>query len=168
MYPSFLRKLSVALTTTQGFSQGSAVLISVLMEHELKNPVANPPFNFAIFFSPTISISPDQTFGQDYIERYEKYYDVERDMTKEAKQKIKAPSSRTALLLPGQKAQLVAEYQELIAQGVKSAVENGDLELEETGTNDIKDINSFPRIFHPFMCEERIRYGCRKMAVRYY
>lgn len=124
------------------------------MEHELKNPTKKPPFNFAIFFSPTISLSPDQTFGQDYIERYQKYYDMDRDMTKEARNKNKAPSSRTALLLPGQKAQLVAEYQELIAQGIKSAVENGDMTQEDAGSSEIKDANSFPRIFHPFMCEE--------------
>lgn len=73
--------------------------------------------------------------------------------TKEAKNKIKAPSSRT-LLLSGEKAQLIAEYQELIAQGIKSAVEDGDMAEEDVGRSEIKDVNSFPWIFHPFICEE--------------
>ncbi|KAH8588578.1 serine hydrolase FSH [Bisporella sp. PMI_857] len=138
-----------------GFSQGSALLLSILMHHEITNALKTPPFKFVVLFSATISISPDQKFGQEYIEKYEKYYDYDRDMTKNSKESVLAPKSRLALKVPGQKSQLVAEYQDLIAQGIRAAVENG--ESEEEAISGIKDINSFPRIFHPFMCEERIR-----------
>ncbi|KAH7417570.1 serine hydrolase FSH [Cadophora sp. MPI-SDFR-AT-0126] len=136
-----------------GFSQGAAVLTSYLMEHEIKRSTEKPPFAFAVMFSPTISVAPDQKFGQDYIERYAKYYDHNRDMTK--KIKVKVTKSRAALLLPGQKSQLVAEFQDLIAQGMQSAAENGEVQ-EDTGM-DINDVNTWPRVFHPFLCEERIR-----------
>jgi hypothetical protein len=125
------------------------------MEHELKDAGKAPPFKFAVLFSSTMSISPDQTFGQDYMERYAKYYDYERDMTKESRSKTKAPKSRTALVIPGQKQLLVQEFQDLVAQGIASAIENGDIGREEA-KDVIKDIDSFPRVFHPFMCTERV------------
>lgn len=125
------------------------------MNHEVNNGLEKPPFKFAVFFSATIAISPDQRFGQAYIEEYAKYYDHDRDLKKGVKKPAKAPKSRAALVLPNQKQLLVAQFQDLLAQAVTAAIDNGEMGADEY-ENGIKGIDSFPRVFHPFMCTERI------------
>ena len=131
------------------------MLLSLLMNHEVTNGLERPPFRFAVFLSPTIAISPDQKFGQIYIEEYAKYYDHDRDLKSGVRKATKAPKTRAALVLPNQKQLLVAQFQDLLAQAVQAAIENGEMGEDEY-EDGIKGIDSFPRVFHPFMCTERI------------
>ena len=118
------------------------------MERQVKSPLARPPFKFAVLFSAILAISPDHAFGQDKIKQYSEYYDHSRDIQKEAQ-------TQAELVIPGQRAQLVMVFQDLVAQVIALTVENGDLP-EEDAAKEARDISSLPRVFHPFMTDERV------------
>lgn len=42
-----------------GFSLGSAMAVSYILDQQCKNPDTKPPFCFALFFSPLFIASPD-------------------------------------------------------------------------------------------------------------
>jgi hypothetical protein len=52
-----------------GFSLGSAMAISYILDQERKNPDARSPFDFALFFSPIFVASPDNQCYESLVNR---------------------------------------------------------------------------------------------------
>ncbi|KAH8743187.1 serine hydrolase FSH [Diaporthe sp. PMI_573] len=52
-----------------GFSLGSAMAISYILDQQRRNPDSKPPFSFALCFSPIFVASPDETCYEDLVDR---------------------------------------------------------------------------------------------------
>lgn len=139
-----------------GFSQGAALALSYLLQHEIERPHESQPFRFAVFFSGFIPISPDPDFGAEYFAAYSKYY-AGRPML-EAVEEVgakhtKAPKHRAALLLPGKKAALVKEVVDAVWYAAEAGAASG---LIQRRWDDSKGVEGFPRVFHPLAMKERV------------
>jgi hypothetical protein len=60
-----------------GFSQGSSIAASLMLDHEINHPRDPPPFSFAILFSCFMVVSPDINYARmEYRLAHEKYSEV--------------------------------------------------------------------------------------------
>ncbi|RDL33233.1 uncharacterized protein BP5553_08672 [Venustampulla echinocandica] len=158
-----------------GFSQGSALAASMLLQHEIDHPKSPPPFRFAIFFSCFLVVSPDAKFAQKYYEIGEKDHvdaaleglhasapssdasgkpgDGKGD---KKKKEVKGPTHKVELVRSSKRAALVTE----IVDAVASSARTGTSFHGKVGTDLPEDeregLDGFPRVFHPVIMSERI------------
>lgn len=94
-----------------GFSQGSSIAASLMLQHEINHPKDPPPFNFAILFSCFMVVSLDINYAKlEYRFAYEKYSDVvlkvlkDMDLSKVADEKDDAEFLKEEEFLKAEKA----------------------------------------------------------------
>jgi hypothetical protein len=160
-----------------GFSQGSSLLASILLKHEIEHPKQAPPFRFAILFSCFLVISSDPTFAQKYYEIGEKDHidsaleglqvgnsSQDTDSTigsevkeeKKGKKEVKAPTHKAELISRSKRAALVEEIVDAVASsartGAKFHSKVGHVPTDASG-----GLDAFPRVYHPAIMSERIQ-----------
>jgi hypothetical protein len=160
-----------------GFSQGSSLLASILLKHEIEHPKEAPPFRFAILFSCFLVISSDPTFAQKYYEIGEKEHietvlaglqvgDSPRDIDgtigndvkeeQKGKKEVKAPTHKVELISRSKRAALVGEIVDAVASSARTSARfHSEVSHVPTDTNG--GLESFPRVYHPAIMSERIQ-----------
>lgn len=141
-----------------GFSQGAALAISYLLNHEIQRPHAPPPFRWAALFSPTLALSPDPRYMEREVaalnEEYGSSIFAEEGAWKAERGKLRG--GRTGLVLDKNKRALIQENIDLIRASVARAgpdmVERFDKMVKERcGRAD-----DVPRVYHPLTTTQRI------------
>lgn len=51
-----------------GFSQGAAIAITYILDYQRRLPDCQPPFRFAVFFSPVVSFFPDPEYCRQVVQ----------------------------------------------------------------------------------------------------
>jgi hypothetical protein len=130
------------------FSQGAALVMSMLMDHEINNAGARPLFGFAALFSCPIALSPDTKLNREVLRTA-----TSKDGSEKAQDKTTdkaAPKHRFSLLLPENQLALAKDI------GVKdlSDSESGSDDAEEDESDD--ELSHIPRLYHPLMVTARV------------
>jgi Serine hydrolase (FSH1) len=151
------------------FSQGASLTISYLLQLERQKPRLNPPFKFAVFFSPSVAFCPDLSFCFEEIATFnELEYDYFASVCKQASAENDATatgshqSEHLDYINPDlwqaqpdfemRKRIVISSLGGVLRAGVKSSM-NTSLLL---GYIERRDTKVFPRVFHPAMMSERI------------
>ena len=170
-----------------GFSQGSALATTMLLQHEINHPNDPPPFSFAILFSNFLVVSPDAKFAQkeyDFAQKHnsntvlralkglklmeadEKEGD-EDTLRREMIEKIEklsgkkisstAPKSRIELLRGSKRAALVYEIFDALATSARVGALYHKKVADLLPDNIDGGLDTMPRIFHPLLLSERVK-----------
>ena len=131
-----------------GFSLGSAMALSYILDQQRKNPDTKPPFCFALFFSPIFIASPNDHCYESLVDRI--LDDEHSDFRAEF------PDGDFASLLDSEDERIFAEYLKVVLSmhsSIGNVLANNRLDLIsfEAQAGDI------PRLLHPQICNERIR-----------
>jgi pimeloyl-ACP methyl ester carboxylesterase len=131
-----------------GFSLGSAMAISYILEHQRRSPGTQPPFSFAIFFSPIFVASADSHCYEDLISR------ILDDS--HASFRNEFPNGDFTSLLDSKEERIFSEYLKIVLSmhtTVGNILPNTRLDFlsfEAQAAN-------VPRLLHPEIYKERIR-----------
>ncbi|KAL2010517.1 hypothetical protein VTN00DRAFT_6324 [Thermoascus crustaceus] len=127
-----------------GYSQGGALALTYLLQHEIEKPSEPPPFQFAILLSTAISFSPDDTFCNEILDSVtDREIQLLQDYPQSDLSSL-GPVKR-ALCETTAKAFLIAKAEGLIAPDTNS------------GSFAKRSDPSQPRPFHPALLNRRIR-----------
>ncbi|KAH6677570.1 serine hydrolase FSH [Halenospora varia] len=160
-----------------GFSQGSALLASILLQHEIDSHKKPPPFRFAILFSCFLVVSSDSTFAQKYYEIGAKDH-VDSALqglhagessgdttattegvgkTEEKKKEVKAPTHKVELIRKSKRAALVEEIVDAVASSARTGAKFHGSVGHHIPEDASGGLDGFPRIYHPAIMSERIQ-----------
>ena len=139
-----------------GFSQGGSLALTYLLQHEIENPHAPPPFRFAVLLSTVIAFSPDEDFTADVFDNL-----TAADLA--ALQSFPSDISRfldlqqTAAPSPAQKKTAAIAT---LAKAFESAQQGGFIAsdtVEEATFRPGFDPAAVPRVMHPTLLPQRVR-----------
>lgn len=143
-----------------GFSQGAAVILSMIMHQELTYPNSPPLFNFAIFIACPIAFSPDPQFMQSQFMSHATSLDDFESGRLDQKE-VSGPKYRASLLLAHKRKELAQEVrsimrqvQELGAADQGEEEEYPELSVKSKQTKEV--IEALPRMYHPLMITQRV------------
>ncbi|KAK7959441.1 uncharacterized protein PG986_004295 [Apiospora aurea] len=131
-----------------GFSLGSAMAISYILNQQRKHPDSRPPFDFALFFSPIFVASPDDAC-------YERLVDRILDGDHEGF-RAEFPDGDFASLIDSDEERVFTEYLKIVLS-MHSSV--GDI-LPNTRLDFLSfeaKASNVPRLLHPDIYKERVR-----------
>lgn len=142
------------------FSQGAALAISILLQHEIDNSEQPPPFNFAIIFSSFVVVSPDKNFAQKEFESASQnnkeavlrgFYGIKLS---EAQNGSTQGDSVDAYAKAVEA--VVVEYADIVGSTIRTIAgphvrNDSDIPTELSG-----GLESIPRIYHPAIMTERV------------
>ena len=158
-----------------GFSQGSAVAASMLLQHEIDYPKDAPLFKFAILFSCFLMVSPDEKFAKKMYEvAQKKHIDAALEGLKAGEEKvveatdadvgqgemepnieegksgkeIKIPRHRLELPRSSKRSALVAEIVDAVASSARSGRQfHGSIATDLVG-KETQEIDSIVLLFY--------------------
>ncbi|OKL56910.1 hypothetical protein UA08_07743 [Talaromyces atroroseus] len=154
------------------FSQGAALTMSYLLELERQNPRSDPPFKFAVLFSPTVALCPDPGYCSEEMESLNKLdYDYLTSVLKQAVEEqdaavtVSHQNKHSDYLTPDlwqhqkpdfelRKRILVSSIGGIIRAGLKTSFLSAS---SLQGYIALHDNRVIPRVFHPALMSERIR-----------
>ncbi|KAI4860432.1 serine hydrolase FSH [Hypoxylon rubiginosum] len=131
-----------------GFSLGSAMAVSFILDQQRKNPDAKPPFGFALLFSPIFVASPDDHCYRRLVGRI--LDDNHSDFRAEF------PDGDFASLLDSENEHVFAEYLKVVLSmhsGVGNILPNTRLDFLSFEAQ----AGNVPRLLHPQIYKERVR-----------
>ena len=131
-----------------GFSLGSAMAVSYILDQQRRNPDAQPPFSFALFFSPIFIASPDEHCYESIVDR------ILDDNHSEFRTEF--PDGDFASLLKAEDERIFAEYLKVVLSmhsSVGNVLPNTRLDFESFEAQ----AGYVPRLLHPQIYKERIR-----------
>lgn len=131
-----------------GFSLGSAMAISYILDQQRKSPDARPPFAFALLFSPIFIASPDDNYYKSLVDRI-----LDDD---HSNFRLAFPHGDFASLLDFKDDRIFSQYLKVVLS-MHSSV--GDV-LPNTRLDFISfeaQARNVPRLLHPEIYNERVR-----------
>jgi hypothetical protein len=145
-----------------GFSQGTSIATSILLQHEIDSPEEPPPFKFAIFFGSFLVLSPDEGFAQ---QEYEFSLKNNTDALLNGlrginlKDDVNGSCQDDATDRSNKKRseEVAAEFADILASSVKAAVDIQvalESDIPKDVSNELKDI---PRMYHPLLLTQRVK-----------
>ncbi|KAH8701451.1 serine hydrolase FSH [Phaeosphaeriaceae sp. PMI808] len=131
-----------------GFSLGSAMAISYILEHQRRNPDTQPPFYFAVLFSPIFVASADDHCYEDLVNCI-----LDDD---HANFRSEFPNGDFTSLLASKEERIFSEYLEIVLSmhtSVGNILPNTRLDFLSFEAQ----AGNVPRLLHPEIYKERIR-----------
>jgi hypothetical protein len=131
-----------------GFSLGSAMAISYILEHQRRQPDLQPPFSFAILFSPIFVASADHHCYENLVNSI-----LDED---HAKFRAMFPNGDFGSLLDSREERIFSEYLSIVLSmhtSVGNILPNTRLDFLSFEAH----AGNVPRLLHPEISKERIR-----------
>ncbi|KAK8079178.1 hypothetical protein PG994_002985 [Apiospora phragmitis] len=131
-----------------GFSLGSAMAVSYILDQQRRNPDSRPPFDFALFFSPIFVASPDDACYERLVDRI-----LDDD---HAEFRAEFPDGDSASLLGSEEERVFTEYLKVVLSmhsSVGTSLPNTRLDFLSFEAQ----ASNVPRLLHPDIYKERVR-----------
>lgn len=131
-----------------GFSLGSAIAVSYILDQKCKNPDTKPPFCFALFFLPIFIASSDDHCYESLVDRI-----LDND---HSDFRTEFPGGDFALLLDSKDERVFTEYLKVVLSmhsSVGNILPNTRLDFLSFESQ----AGNVPRLLHPQIYKERIR-----------